>query len=151
MTKYTYRMTISRATRSREKRRTTVTALAALTAAVDYNRCPAAVVEEVAAGVPVVACTRRSPEIWTVPCKWVSGAAVCPDHCRRLRPAAGSAAAAARTRTGDVRTSWSSGDAWTPSRGCTWARTEGSGPVSSETRAVSCASSESPAVQNGRD
>jgi len=144
----------SRVTRFQRNRRTTTTALIVRTTVeADCSRCPMAVAVAAAAGAAAVAvCTRRSPEIWTGPCRWASCAVACPGR-RRPWPVAGSAVAVARTRMGDARrswaTAWSSG-AWTPSRGSTWARTAGSGLESSGTRAVSFASSGSPA-QNGHN
>jgi len=144
---------VSRVTRSQENRRTMKTALVALTEAADCSRCPTAVEVVGAVGaVAVAVCTRRSPEIWTDPCRWVSWAVACPGR-RRQWSVAGSAVVVPWTRMGGARTSWAtvwSSGAWTPSRGSTWARTADSELESSESRAVSSVSSESPA-QNGRD
>lgn len=127
----TYRTTVARANRFR-RTWTKTTVETGPTAAEDCR--PEAVLSP-------GACTCQRPEIWTDPCRWASWAVAFP--C--CRPALG--AVALDRRDGGARTS--SGSAWSfgagkPSRGCTWARTVGSGPERSGSQLVSCAFWESP-------
>jgi len=96
---------VSRVTHSQGNRRTMTIALVARTGAEDCSRC-LVVVDVVGAvmAAAVAVCTRRSPEIWTDPYRWVSWAVACPFRHRQCS-VAGAAVVVPWTRMGGARTS----------------------------------------------